>query len=337
MGHFLPSIGELASSPTIGHDLLVYNMQIWLANRFCLAEIHKQMSSRWDKKVWRVHDWAASLGVWVAVNVSASHNTNTALNKQYHIAIDLTINSCGSLPKQQTPARYTHIHPPRHNQVWPRLEANGERQDHNSQTGSLCHDEGSLHGKGGNPVTGSKMITTYVTPILLYGLDAVVLNKQETENLNIFNQDLLRQIQGLYDSTANKAVYLLSGTIPVEADLHKRILCLFGQVPRQEGTLRDIALRQLGIKETNSNSWFMYVYKIAEIYGIDLTLALQFPWKKEAWSRYISDNIDNHRFSSLTEQIQHYSTLSMLLLTRAYALTPHIACGWHLNLPGQSC
>ncbi len=39
----VPSIVELASSRTTGHDLHVYNMQIWLANIFCLAEIQTQM------------------------------------------------------------------------------------------------------------------------------------------------------------------------------------------------------------------------------------------------------------------------------------------------------
>ncbi len=50
----LLSIGELVSSPTIGHDLHVVYMQIWFPNIFCLAEIHIQ---RWDKKVWKVCDW----------------------------------------------------------------------------------------------------------------------------------------------------------------------------------------------------------------------------------------------------------------------------------------
>ncbi len=114
---------------------------------------------------------------------------------------------------------------------------------------------------------------------------------------------------------------------------HKHTLCLFVQVTRQEGPLRDIALRQLGIKDTNSNSWFMYVYKIDDTYGINLTLALQFPWKKEAWPRYISDNIGNHWFSSLTEQVLNYSTLSMLVLMGVRPNTPHSL--W--QLPGQSC
>ncbi len=66
----LPSIGELAKSPTIGHDLHEHNTQIWLANIFCLLEY----THRCDK-VWRVLWLVVSPGLWVAVNASASHNT----------------------------------------------------------------------------------------------------------------------------------------------------------------------------------------------------------------------------------------------------------------------
>ncbi len=82
------------------------------------------------------------------------------------------------------------------------------------------------------PECTSSISIPFCKQLSLYGLDAVVLNKQETENVNIFHPYLLCQIQDLYDSTANMAVYLLSGTIPVEADLHKWTLCLFGQVTR---------------------------------------------------------------------------------------------------------
>ncbi len=41
----IPYIRELVSSAKIGHDLHVVYIQIWLANIFCLAEIHLQMNS----------------------------------------------------------------------------------------------------------------------------------------------------------------------------------------------------------------------------------------------------------------------------------------------------
>ncbi len=74
----LSSIGELASSPTIGYDLHVVYMQIWLANIFCLAEIHIQTRYECVESLWL----AVSPGVWVAVNASASHNALIAQNIQ---------------------------------------------------------------------------------------------------------------------------------------------------------------------------------------------------------------------------------------------------------------
>ncbi len=72
----LPSIGAPASSPTIEHNLCVVYTQIF-------------------KCPWL----AVSPGVGVVVNASASHNTITAPEQTHSIAIDLSINSCGSFYK----------------------------------------------------------------------------------------------------------------------------------------------------------------------------------------------------------------------------------------------
>ncbi len=58
-------------SLTIGHDLLVNNMQIWLANIFCLAEI-LVWNTPTDEVRCKKSDWLYHL-VWVAVNASWSH------------------------------------------------------------------------------------------------------------------------------------------------------------------------------------------------------------------------------------------------------------------------
>ncbi len=87
VGSELPSVGEPATSPIIGHDLHVYNMQNWLANKLCLAEIHTH-AHRWDYMVWRVLWLAVSPGVWVAVNVSVSRCT--ALPRTNNSILQLT-------------------------------------------------------------------------------------------------------------------------------------------------------------------------------------------------------------------------------------------------------
>ncbi len=51
----LPSIRELASSPTIGYDLHIIYIQFLLANLFCLADWYTHTDEL--KKVWKVCDW----------------------------------------------------------------------------------------------------------------------------------------------------------------------------------------------------------------------------------------------------------------------------------------
>ena len=88
---------------------------------------------------------------------------------------------------------------------------------------------------------------------------------------------------------ANVAVYLLLDTIPVEALLHKRLLSLFGNITRLECNhpLRQLAMRQLAMKTSKSNSWFAQVARVAEKYEIDIHHALLYPWPKPAWKEYL--------------------------------------------------
>ena len=58
---------------------------------------------------------------------------------------------------------------------------------------------------------------TYVLPTLLYGLEALVLERQELEVLSTYYRKNLRYIQHLPEATAIPVLYLLIGTLPVEA------------------------------------------------------------------------------------------------------------------------
>ena len=146
----------------------------------------------------------------------------------------------------------------------------------------LQHGVG-LHGNSGlDPGASVKLISTYVTPWLLYGLDSVKLAKKDIAALDAFYKQLLKRIQGLPDNTANEAVYLLLGAVPVEAIIHIKVLTLFGAISRLEGhhPLRQLALHQLAIKDEKSKSWFVYVAGIASKYDINLHQALTMAWPK---------------------------------------------------------
>ena len=95
-----------------------------------------------------------------------------------------------------------------------------------------------------------------------------MLNKKDGAHLETYYRQLLRQIQGLPDTVANAAVYLLLDTIPLEAQLHTHVLGLFGSIMSLEDDhpFRKLALRQMALKDGKSHSWFNYIVSIATIY-----------------------------------------------------------------------
>ncbi len=116
-----------------------------------------------------------------------------------------------------------------------------------------------LHGSNGlNPKASNKIITAYITPKLLYGLEATRLNKGEMEQLEVFCRGILRSVQELTDHLASEAVYLLFGNISLEGQLHICCLTLYGAITRMRGhTLHSLAMQQLAIKDIGSHSWFV--------------------------------------------------------------------------------
>ena len=92
-----------------------------------------------------------------------------------------------------------------------------------------------------------------------YGLDALTLSKSEVQKLNQFHKKFLKQVMHLQERKADFAVYLLSGQLPLVADLHKRILGTLGSVRRSSSIEREIAERQIILKDHKSKSRFVYV------------------------------------------------------------------------------
>ena len=61
----------------------------------------------------------------------------------------------------------------------------------------------------------------------------------------------------LPERVASCAIYILSGQLPLEADLHLRRLSLYGNIVRNDCIERELATRQLAIKDSTSKSWFV--------------------------------------------------------------------------------
>ena len=88
-----------------------------------------------------------------------------------------------------------------------------------------------LHGQNGvNPVVSLSIWNVYVLPCLLYGLDILTNTKSKIAKINQFHKKFLQQIMHLPDRSADAAIYVLSGQIPTEGEIHKRTLSAIGKV-----------------------------------------------------------------------------------------------------------
>ena len=111
--------------------------------------------------------------------------------------------------------------------------------------------------------------STYVTPRVVYGLEAHKLSRTDVESLEKFQRKCLRQIQWLPDKTPNCVTLSLLGIPPVELIIHKTILNMFVSSVRSKDSVEyDIIERQLVMKFSDESSWCNEVKRILKQYDL---------------------------------------------------------------------
>ena len=128
-----------------------------------------------------------------------------------------------------------------------------------------------LHGENGlDPETSLHLYQIYVLPVLLYGMEVVFPRPKFMEVLDKFNKHNIKRLLSLPVTVADPAIYLLSGTLPIEAMIHHRVLTFFGNVSRLSDSSieKPLAERQLAVKSLDSHSWFIGVKKLCIRYGL---------------------------------------------------------------------
>ncbi len=142
-----------------------------------------------------------------------------------------------------------------------------------------------LDGHDGLDSPASMCLTTaYVLPRLLHSLEAVILSAGLVAQLSHFFKNLIRQFQGLLPNVATPAVFLLMGTLPIQALLERKHLSFFGAITRldQNNPLRQVAIRQLACKSPMSKSWFSGISNLGRKYGVNIHSEVLYPWPKLA-------------------------------------------------------
>jgi hypothetical protein len=174
-----------------------------------------------------------------------------------------------------------------------------------------------LHGKNGiNPPISKHIWPTFVTPRLLYSTEILQLKDSDIKRLDLFQIKTLKQLQWLPDRCAGSAVYLLLGAEPIQQQIDKKILTLFGQITRDPDTLEfQIAQRQISIHEINSTSWFSLVLKLLLRYDLPTALeVLTSPLTKTQWKNMIDKKINQYWMKHILEK-ENKSSLKFMSKT----------------------
>ena len=174
-----------------------------------------------------------------------------------------------------------------------------------------------LYGLNGvGPNTIMQLINIYILPRLTYGLECLTLTTREIEPMETYYRNLLRQIQHLPPTTANPAVYMLVGALPVEALIHQKVLCMFGAITRRDESLEyEIMERQLGMKDRSSSSWAIHVKKLLARYELPGPVELLYSMKsKDVWKACVKQHVWCHWYKQLREEAESKSTLRYLNL-----------------------
>ncbi|MEW8548618.1 MAG: reverse transcriptase family protein, partial [Candidatus Thiodiazotropha sp.] len=173
-----------------------------------------------------------------------------------------------------------------------------------------------MHGENGlDPESSLHLYQIYVIPILLYGLEVVLPRPKIVDIADKFNKKYLKCLLSVPITTADAAVYILSGTIPIQGMIEQRILGFFGSICRLPCTSveKQLAERQLTAKPLNSNSWFIAVKKLLIKYNLpDPFELLENPPSKYTWKRRVRDAINGYWIPAIQAQAALYPSLRWL-------------------------
>ena len=171
-----------------------------------------------------------------------------------------------------------------------------------------------LHGLNGiNPKIALKLIQTYVEPRYLYGMEILNLSETELKSLDSFQRKILKHIQHLPEKTANEAVYLLLGALPIRARIELNQLTLFLMTITGSTIESKIAERQLAMKDLSSKSWFMSVCKTLIKYSLPSAHDLICdPPSKAVWKHQINTSVQEYWNEKLRQDAASKSSLKYL-------------------------
>ena len=114
--------------------------------------------------------------------------------------------------------------------------------------------------------------------------------------------------------TNNNAVYLLLGTLPVEAEIHKKQLSLLHSILDSDNSrIKEVLDHQISVNFDNKDCYFYRVLKVLELYNLPdiISLKQQLP-TKDSWKEKVYSSIAAYLRESLVRDAQSKTTLKFL-------------------------
>ena len=174
-----------------------------------------------------------------------------------------------------------------------------------------------LHGENGLDVeTSLHLLKIYVLPVLLYGLEIILPPNKYLNELEMFHKKILKQILSVPQNTADPAVYILSGFLPIKEQLHIKVLNFFNNnicYQNDSSIEKRLAYRQTTVKPMHSASWFVEVKTILWIYELgEIEDLLCSPVPKLQWKRTVFNKVSQKYKQNLIDIAVLYKSLKYL-------------------------
>jgi hypothetical protein len=170
-----------------------------------------------------------------------------------------------------------------------------------------------LHGVNGiNPRVSIHIYNIYVLPRLLYNLEVIDINETNLKRLEVAHRRFLRNIQSLPTRTATPALYILTGVLPIEAQIDQRRLCMIPSLA-ENPTILTLLTRQIAMKDGKSHSWIvktqdaLHKYKLPTLLQVIIEQVDRLKWKS-----LVKTAISSHWKKQIEKEATVKSTLSRL-------------------------
>ena len=176
-----------------------------------------------------------------------------------------------------------------------------------------------------------KILNIYVYPRLIFGLS--------TEDMKLLEKTYrkyLRCCQHLPDTTAIPAIYLLWGALPIEGQIHIKVINFTVSMLRRSGSVeRDLLLRQVAMKDIGSPSWVTYAQSLLMKYNLPTIMDLfGNPPKKPYWNKLVRDTVSSVWEGMLKDEARSRPMSSLSLLNIDGCKIGHVHRIWRLDGKG---